>query len=83
MEASTSLQIYLNSLFTFGEIIIMKQCERESRDAHKLVLPVTGEKTAEFGGWLGFADFPILPATNFNGINGYYFEMAPQLVRHL
>lgn len=40
-------------------------------------------KGAEFGDWLVFAHFPILPTTNFNGINGYSFEMAPQFVCHL
>lgn len=41
---------------------------------------MTGQKTAEFGGWLVFAHFPILPTTNFNGIHGYSFEMAPPVV---
>ena len=39
-----------------------------------------GQKTPEFGGGLAFAHFPILPPSNFNGIHGYSFEMAPQFL---
>jgi len=80
VETSISLEIFLNLLFTFGKIIIIKQDEREPCDPFKLVLPVTGQKTAESGGWLGFAHFPILPTISFNGINGYSLEMAHQFV---